>query len=88
MGHDDVYIYNNRFVKQKEVDEYLDRIGTPHEDISWKKVIIILGVLCVCSGLLGTCALAKKDAKKTESYKALNANTKTAVYKSLLNYTR
>ena len=32
MGHDDIYLLNNRVVKMKEVDKELKKIGTWRED--------------------------------------------------------
>ena len=50
MHGDDFYIYkeNGRIIEMKDVDKYINKIGTWRENISSKKlVILILSVLCL-----------------------------------------
>ena len=80
MGHDDVYLWNNRIMKEKDVDKYLDKICASNEKISPKKAIIILTICFSLSAVLGVGFYVKKIKKtdelskpaKTEKYQTKN----------------
>ena len=93
MSDGDIYLWYNRIMKQKDVDNYLNKIGTWHEDISLKKLAVILSILCVCGAALGTHVFLKKHDKKTETHqtekvKPSHNSTKTILYNSVSGYTR
>ena len=78
MGHDDVYLWNNRIMKEKDVDKYLDKICASNEKISPKKAIIILTICFSLAAALGIGFYMKKNSKeslksaKTEKYQTKN----------------
>ena len=87
--HDDVYLWNNRIITQKEIDKYLNRISREDKIDSLKKVIAIIIVSSFVI-TLGTCAyicINKKNQKdevlkpaKIEKYQNMNIAINTVVH--------
>lgn len=96
MHGDDFYIYkeNGRIVEMKDIDAYLKKIGTWHEDISFKKAIIFLAICLSLGTALGVGFYVKKNKKtdellkpaKTEKYQIKNINSvpNTIAYNEVL----
>ena len=50
MGHDDMYLFNGRIMKKKDVDKYINKIGTWRENEK-EIVIVVLVFLLSCTVL-------------------------------------
>jgi len=74
MGHDDIYLWNKRVMKEKDVDKYLDKICASNE----KKAIIILTICFSLAVALGIGFYVKKNNKKDE----LSKPAKTEKYQT------
>ena len=78
MGHDDVYLFNNRIKKMKDVDKYIKKIGTWRENE--KEIIIgVLAFLLSCTVFYAGIRKFQKDnmyltieVKKTQKTKPAN----------------
>jgi len=99
MGHDDIYLWHNRIIKQKDVDNYLKKIGTWRENISLEKVIAFLIIFCASGVLLGARILSKEkndnksgipnNSVKVENYQTeKNKYMETIMYDAVSEYTR
>lgn len=85
MGHDDIYLFNGRVTKMKDVDRYINKIGNEKDLL---RIWIILGVGCLLTGavfLLVSDTLKLKKSPETQTnqetkIKSLNNPTKTISY--------
>jgi SOS response regulatory protein OraA/RecX len=81
--HDEIYLWNNRIMTEKEVNRYLDRLCFEEKMDSVKKVIaiIILSSFVITLGTYAYLCIKNKNQKdemlkpaKTEKYQAQNIN--------------
>lgn len=91
MGHDDVYLYNNRIMKMKDVDKSLNKIGTWRENISLKAWI--LGICCFVGAAVFLLVKDKPESPKTQTNQTTEVKTpdnpvKTILYNATSNHTR
>ena len=88
MHGDDFYIYkdNNRIMKMKDVDRYINKIGNEKDSL---KRWIFLGVSCLLTGamflLVSDTLKLKKSPEETQTnqetkIRSLNNPTKTVIY--------
>jgi hypothetical protein len=79
--HDDIYLWNNRIMTEKEVNRYLDRLCREDKIDSVKKVlaIIILSSFVITLGTYAYLCVKNKNQKdeqlkpvKTEKYQTQN----------------
>ena len=58
-----IYLYNNRIIKEKDVDKELKKIGTGREDISSKELIALIISILLLLGALDYGIYYKKHHK-------------------------
>ena len=83
--HDDIYLWNNRIITQKEIDKYINKIGNKSDVL---KKWIIFGVCCLLSGaafFLISNSLKLKKSLETQTnqeikIKSSNSPIKTVDY--------